>query len=1516
MKTMRLVYSLTLSGLILCPQTVLAIDYTWNGGTGDWSSAGKWTPSGVPADGDSATVNSGTVTLSGTETVGILNLQGGSLTGPGSLTMTNAFNWSVATIMDFSGILILAHGATATLDGTGNHDIRNGTIQLEGDLNHVGPGHLHFHYGAGMDIRKTGVVDIQGDLAWSHYYGNAAPITNAGRIKKTSGTGQFTFSSITPTNTEDGRIEVHSGTLVFNNGVNGSGVLNASSGAVLHSPNSCSLTNVDLSGFGIKRFSAGNLTLAGDCSGHNVELAGAKLLGSHTLSGSWNWISGLIDGTPEDTTTIADTATLTVTGEGDHEIRNRSLVINGILNHEGPGRLHLNYGPTVQVSLGGVINIQGDLEWAHSWGDAGTIVNDGTISKNAGDGIAVISNNIITNHNLLELTSGSLTLNGVTFNNIGTTRIDTGTLSFSGNGTSPGEWILAEGALLTFTGGSPIIGEVASFTGLGNVKIAGATVAFNGPVRVPRLELSTGTIAGSGVLSVTKAFGWTRNSMVNGALSIVIENGAVGTISGDGDHDFRTGNLIVEGTLEHHGPGNLVFNYGATVDIAIGGVVDIMGDYAWGYNWGDAPVMTNAGTFVKSAGSGDTTIQNVRPTNTPDGTFQALSGTLVLKSGLNGGGTLDASVGALITIPASSSLTSLTLSGEGIKRFTGGDLILAGDCTGNKVELAGTRLLGSHTLRGNWKWISGMIEGQDETTTIASGAVFSVAGEGDHDLRYRTVLIEGFLNHDGPGRLHLNYGPTVQTTLDGVINILGDLEWPHSWGDAGTIINGGTISKSLGDGIAVISNNILTNNNLIELTSGSLTLNGVTFTNNGQARIDAGTLSFSGNGTSTGQWTTAEGTRVNFTGGSPVIGSGSTFTGLGEWKVAGATVYFDGTVSVPRLELNSGKIAGSGMLSVTKAFGWTNDSFVDGTLSIIIEDGAIGTISGEGNHDFRVGNLTVRGTLEHHGPGQLLFNYGATVDNHGVVDIKGDFTWGYHWGDAPTVTNAGIFVKSSGSETATVHNIKPTNTPEGTFEVLSGTLALNSGLNGGGILQAAEGGLLHIPTTSNLTNVNLPGNGIKRFSGGNLTLAGYCSGNNVELAGAKLFGSHTLRGHWYWISGIIEGTTEDTTTIAPGAVLSATGDGDHDIRNRTLSVEGTLNHDGPGRLHLNYGTNLRTVPGGTINIQDDLVWQYSWGNAPAISNEGTIAKTGGEGEVVFNSPRPVNKSTGRIESHSGTIRFPGGVTEGGTFHAAEGAQILIENSSSLTDVRFSGPGIQLLTGGDVTLSGDCHSENLEIHGADILGTHTLHGTWHWRTGEFRGPGTTTLAPYAYLRLIGDTDHILRGRDLTNTGFIWHEGMGRLVLADNASLSNAPTGACVLASDSSWTNAEGQEATFINNGVIYKIGQTGASWFDLDFQNNGALVSYMGWFVVEDWVWHAEQGWIYCIMVDDRSLYYYDAGVDCWAWTGPEYYAWIYWFWPIERWSYCVWAVPGERWFWIYPEDIHKPEEEMMPQPSL
>src|SRR5262245_49316620 len=71
-----------------------ATDYSWNVGSGDWSDATKWSPNGVPAATDTATIGSGTVSVSTDTTVNNLNLTGGTIVGTAVLSVVNNFTWT------------------------------------------------------------------------------------------------------------------------------------------------------------------------------------------------------------------------------------------------------------------------------------------------------------------------------------------------------------------------------------------------------------------------------------------------------------------------------------------------------------------------------------------------------------------------------------------------------------------------------------------------------------------------------------------------------------------------------------------------------------------------------------------------------------------------------------------------------------------------------------------------------------------------------------------------------------------------------------------------------------------------------------------------------------------------------------------------------------------------------------------------------------------------------------------------------------------------------------------------------------------------------------------------------------------------------------------------------------------------------------------------------------------------------------------------------------------------------
>ena len=65
------------------------VNYTFNG-SGDWFSPSSWTPNGVPGANDSANVSTGALTLSQDATVKNLTVNGGTIAGPGALTIAKS----------------------------------------------------------------------------------------------------------------------------------------------------------------------------------------------------------------------------------------------------------------------------------------------------------------------------------------------------------------------------------------------------------------------------------------------------------------------------------------------------------------------------------------------------------------------------------------------------------------------------------------------------------------------------------------------------------------------------------------------------------------------------------------------------------------------------------------------------------------------------------------------------------------------------------------------------------------------------------------------------------------------------------------------------------------------------------------------------------------------------------------------------------------------------------------------------------------------------------------------------------------------------------------------------------------------------------------------------------------------------------------------------------------------------------------------------------------------------------
>jgi hypothetical protein len=120
---------------------------TWTGGAGDglWQSVGNWSTASVPGASDVACIGSGTtvqvttgsdhagvledsgsLTISGgslelvssstPSSVVSLSMQGGALTGVGSLHVSGSLSWTKAATMSGTGSTVLQSGASGTIE--------------------------------------------------------------------------------------------------------------------------------------------------------------------------------------------------------------------------------------------------------------------------------------------------------------------------------------------------------------------------------------------------------------------------------------------------------------------------------------------------------------------------------------------------------------------------------------------------------------------------------------------------------------------------------------------------------------------------------------------------------------------------------------------------------------------------------------------------------------------------------------------------------------------------------------------------------------------------------------------------------------------------------------------------------------------------------------------------------------------------------------------------------------------------------------------------------------------------------------------------------------------------------------------------------------------------------------------------------------------------------------------------------------------------------------------------------
>lgn len=360
-----------------------------------------------------------------------------------------------------------------------------------------------------------------------------------------------------------------------------------------------------------------------------------QVSGTLTVSASFLWTAAALAGTgrtvilPGAEGTIAPSASFAYI-YSDHLVNQGTLSLpsgwlkianGGELLNEGTFDLGSEHAPAIAAGEGG-----------------SKIANLGTFQKASGTGESAI---------------------GVFVENKGTVKAQQGKLALDGGGSSSGSnrWEAASGAEVVFQGntytlregalagqialkyGSPLTvvnaegvnGEAARVeVDVGGGESPGGLEVQSGTMTVESLTMKTGTQDGAGTLKVAKSLDWLGGGAFSGAGQTIVLPGAEATVSAGVSYALLYQRLLVNrGTFSLPGSNFIQLRGGA--EILNEGTFTVDSEHAPAIQIGTGakPRIVNAGTFQKTAGSGESVVE---PAFENSKTVRATSGHLVFSN--------------------------------------------------------------------------------------------------------------------------------------------------------------------------------------------------------------------------------------------------------------------------------------------------------------------------------------------------------------------------------------------------------------------------------------------------------------------------------------------------------------------------------------------------------------------------------------------------------------------------------------------------------------------------------------------------------------------------------------------------------------------------------------------------------------------------------------------------------------------------------------------------------------------
>ena len=417
----------------------------------------------------------------------------------------------------------------------------------------------------------------------------------------------------------------------------------------------------------------------------NVEFTGGTLSGSGdiTITHVMTWTAGTLTGSGK--ATIADVLMLVGASGNGKYLDGRTLDNRGTTTWNG-STFGLANGAIFNNALGATFIAQNDGVMTRGY-PIPTFNNAGAFRKVGGTGVTEFGQ--------------------VIFNNSGTVEVLTGTLRLSGGGTASGSFTGAAGTTLEFASGNGsyildansrvdipnvAVGQVGSvninpgFAGFNpNTAIlmdGYAEIKVDSPITVTTLDLQTGTLSGTGDITVTGVLTWAPPVTMSGP-GRTISKGKLALVATGGNNILTLGDdreIVNEGTATWDDGLTISARHGTSFRNAATGSLDILGNGR--FSWCDVPVgffcqmilpqptFVNEGTVTHS-GSGVFDLSWIRNEElssgsvffTNRGTVDARAGTLAFEGYIQSVGMTRLSGSSIVAATPSGGLAGLDIQG-------------------------------------------------------------------------------------------------------------------------------------------------------------------------------------------------------------------------------------------------------------------------------------------------------------------------------------------------------------------------------------------------------------------------------------------------------------------------------------------------------------------------------------------------------------------------------------------------------------------------------------------------------------------------------------------------------------------------------------------------------------------------------------------------------------------------------------------------------------------------------------